>query len=145
MSLCRLFAVLLFGSLIVGSSAVAADGQPTYNFITAQALQERLTANQPTTLVDIQVEEEFARHHIKGAVPTYAYPVKSTAETAKLDTVVETLKANSDPVVIVCPRGGGGATRTYDYLLARGITAERLLILEKGQAGWACAPLTEGK
>lgn len=144
MSLCRLFALLLC-ALLVGSSAVAADGQPTYNFITAQLLQERLAANQPTNLVDIQVEEEFARHHIKGAVPTYAYPVKSLAETAKLDPVVETLKANSDPVVIVCPRGGGGATRTYDYLLARGIAVERLLILEKGQAGWASAPLTEGK
>ncbi len=145
MSLCRLFALLLFGSLIVGSSAVAANGQPTYNFITAQALQARLSANQPTNLVDIQVEDEFARHHITGAVPTYAYPVKSAVETARLDIVVETLKTNSDPVVIVCPRGAGGATRTYDYLLARGIAAERLLILEKGQAGWACAPLTEGK
>lgn len=144
MSLCRLLALLL-GALIVGSSAVAADKPSMYSYITAQSLQERLTAGQPTNLVDIQVEEEFAKHHIKGAVPTYAYPVKNAAETAKLDTVVETLKANSDPVVIVCPRGGGGATRTYDYLLARGIAAERLLILEKGQEGWACAPLTEGR
>ena len=145
MSLPRRFLLLLIGALSLGTVAVAADGQPQYHYITAQALQERLTAGQPTNLVDIQVEEEFAKQHIKGAVPTYAYPVKSADDTAKLDAVVGKLKANNDPVVIVCPRGAGGATRTYDYLLTQGIAAERLLILEKGQEGWACAPLTEGK
>ena len=47
--------------------------------------------------------------------------------------------------MIVCPRGAGGAKRTYDHLLQQGIAAERLLILEKGQEGWACAPLTESR
>ena len=145
MSLHRLFILLLIGTLSLCTVAVAADAQPQYRYITAQALQERLTAGQPTNLVDIQVEEDFARQHIKGAVPTYAYPVKSADDTAKLGAVVDKLKANNDPVVIVCPRGAGGATRTYDYLLTQGIAAERLLILEKGQEGWACAPLTEGK
>ncbi len=124
--------------------AVAAEA-PKYNYISAAALQERLTAGQPTNLVDIQVEEDFARHHIKGAVPTYAYPVKGEADTAKLKAVIEQIRGNADPVVIICPRGAGGATRTYDYLLAQGVAAERLLILEKGQEGWTCAPLTEGK
>ena len=55
------------------------------------------------------------------------------------------IKADKAPVVIICPRGAGGATRTYDYLLSQGIAAERLLILEKGQEGWACPTLTEGK
>ena len=145
MSLPRRFLLLLIGALTMGTVAFAVEGQSKYQYITAQALQERLTAGQPTNLVDIQVEEEFAKQHIKGAVPTYAYPVKSADDTAKLDAVVGKLKANNDPVVIVCPRGAGGATRTYDYLLTRGIAAERLLILEKGQEGWACAPLTEGK
>jgi rhodanese-related sulfurtransferase len=145
MSRCRLVSLLLSGSLILGSAAGAADSAPKYNNLSPQALQERLTAGQPTNLVDIQVAEEFAKHHITGAVPTYAYPVKSADDTAKLDAVVARLKANSDPVVIVCPRGAGGATRTYDYLLAQGIAPERLLILEKGQEGWACAPLTEGQ
>jgi thiosulfate/3-mercaptopyruvate sulfurtransferase len=97
----------------------------------------------PTNIVDIQVEEEFSQHHIKGATPTYAYPVKSDADQTKLNTIVEQLKANTDPVVIVCPRGAGGAKRTYDHLFQQGIPADRLLILEKGQEGWACAPLTE--
>lgn len=144
MLLYRLLSVLLLSSLILATT-VAASESPKYNYITAQALEARLTAGQPTNIVDIQVEEEFARRHIKGAVPTYAYPVKSESDTAKLKAVVERLKANGDPVVIVCPRGAGGATRTYDYLLAEGIAAERLLILEKGQEGWACPPLTEGQ
>lgn len=145
MSLYRLISLLLLGALILASPAVAAYGPPVYNYISAQSLQERLSAGQPTNLVDIQVEADFAKHHIKGAAPTYAYPVKSAEDTAKLAATIEELKVNSDPVVIICPRGAGGATRTYDYLLAQGISAERLLILEKGQEGWTCAPLTEGK
>lgn len=142
MSFHRLLPALLTVVLILGS-ALSAASQAGYNYISAQALEARLTAGEPTNLVDIQVEEEFVRHHIKGAMPTYAYPVKSADDIGKLDTAVAALQANADPVVIVCPRGGSGATRAYDHLLARGIAAERLLILEKGQDGWACAPLTE--
>lgn len=145
MFLFRRFALLLLGSLLLCSAAFAADAQSEYHYISATDLEARLAASQPTNIVDIQVEEEFARHHIKGAVATHAYPAKSEADKAKIDTVVEKLKANSDPAVIVCPRGAGGATRTYDYLLTQGIAVERLLILEKGQAGWTCAPLTEGR
>lgn len=145
MSTRRHLALLMFGLITLAVAAAAGAAPTEYNYITAAALEERLTAGLPTNLVDIQVEEEFARHHIKGATATYAYPVKSAADAAKLDAVMETLKGNGDPVVIVCPRGGGGATRSYDYLLAKGIAPERLPILEKGQEGWACAPLTEGK
>ncbi len=145
MPLFRRFALLLLGSLLLCNGALAADVQPKYNYISASDLEARLLAKQPTTIIDIQIEQEFARHHIKGAVATYAFPVKSEEEKGKLNAVIESFKGNGDPVVIVCPRGAGGATRTYDYLLAQGIAAERLLILEKGQEGWACAPLTEGK
>ena len=127
--------------LLLANLTWAKDG--TYNYISAADLEERLTSNKPTNIVDIQIEEEFARHHIKGAVPTYAYPVKSDSDRAKLDATVEQLKTNDDPVVVVCPRGAGGAKRTYDYLLQQGIADERLVILEHGQSGWSCAPLTE--
>ena len=49
-------------------------------YISATALEARLTAKEPTHLVDIQVEEEFTRHHITGATATFAYPVKSDAD-----------------------------------------------------------------
>lgn len=137
------FFLLLAALALIPGLALAGDGP--YNYISAAELEARLTANQPVNIVDIQVEEEFAQHHIKGATPTYAYPVKSDTDRAKLDAAVEQLKGNGDPVVVVCPRGAGGAKRTYDYLQQQGIAAERLLILEKGQEGWACAPLTESR
>ena len=127
--------------LLIASLSWAGDGK--YNYISAADLEARLTDDKPTNIVDIQVEEEFAQHHIKGAIPTYAYPVKSDTDRAKLDTTVQRLKTNDDPVVVVCPRGAGGATRTYDYLVQQGISAERLAILENGQGGWTCSPLTE--
>jgi len=137
------FFLLLATLALIPGLALAGDGP--YNYISAAELEARLTANQPVNIVDIQVEEEFAQHHIKGATPTYAYPVKSDTDRAKLDATVEQLKGNADPVVVVCPRGAGGAKRTYDYLQQQGIAAERLLILEKGQEGWACVPLTESR
>lgn len=128
-----------------GGNAVAAEEKPAYNYITAAELQSRIKAGTSMTLLDIQVEEEFDRHHIKGALPTYAYPVKTEEDKARLSAVLEKSRANTNPVVIVCPRGAGGATRTYDYLLAKGVEAGRLLILEKGQEGWQFPELTEGK
>lgn len=133
---------LLLAVLLVSTPCWAGEGQ--YNYISGADLETRLTAGQPTNIIDIQVEDEFSQHHIKGAEATFAYPVKSDADRAKLDASVERVKANADPVVVVCPRGAGGAKRAYDYLVQQGIPAERLLILEKGQAGWSCAPLTEG-
>ena len=133
--------ILLLAILLIPGISLASNSQ--YNYISAADLETRLTTKLPTNIVDIQVEEEFSQHHIKGATPTYAYPVKSDTDRTKLDTVVEQLKTNTDPVVIVCPRGAGGAKRTYAHLLQQGIPAERLLILDKGQEGWACLPFTE--
>lgn len=141
MSVFRSCFFLLLVVLLVSSSSWAGDGK--YNYINPADLEARLTANEATNIVDIQVEEEFVQHHIKGAIPTYAYPVKSDVDRVKLDATVERLKTNDDPVVVVCPRGGGGATRTYDYLLQQGLSPERLAILKKGQAGWTYASLTE--
>lgn len=141
----RLLLLLLSIATLMAGNALAAEAVPTYNYISAAALEARLKAGEPTHLLDIQVEEEFARHHITGATPTHAYPVKSDADRAKLAAAIAKFKTDAAPVVIVCPRGAGGATRTYDYLLTQGFAAERLLILEKGQEGWTCVPLSEGK
>lgn len=141
----RLACLTLVTVLLSTTLTLAADVKSAYNYISAAELENRLKSGQPTHVVDIQVEAEYNQHHIKGATPTFAYPVKSDADKAKLATEVPRLKATANPVVIICPRGAGGATRTYDYLLSQGLPAERLLILEKGQEGWTCAPLTEGK
>ena len=143
MSLSRFGFFFLLAILLI--PGIAFSGDEKYNYISAADLETRLNANLPTNIIDIQVEGEFNQHHIMGATPTYAYPVKSDADRTRLDTAIEQINGNNDPVVIVCPRGAGGAKRTYDYLLEKGISADRLLILERGQEGWACVPLTESR
>ena len=108
----------------------------SYQYMDAQTVKQKLESHAPLSLVDIQVEEEYAQHRIVGALPSYAYPVKSEADRAKLAALSPHLMTSEDPVVVVCPRGGGGAERAYDYLLSQGIDATRLYILEQGQQGW---------
>ncbi|WP_240842310.1 rhodanese-like domain-containing protein [Acidaminobacter sp. JC074] len=112
-----------------------------FRYYTADQLKENLENESPLVLLDIQVEEEFDAHHIKGALATYAYPVKSDEDKAKVDGALESIQATNSKVVIVCPRGGGGAERTYNYLLEKGIEEDRLFILENGQEGWPFAEL----
>lgn len=125
-----LFTIIL--SLFIVSSAVA----KSYQYITPAQTKDNLEQQVAMQLVDIQVAEEFCQHHLPGALPTYAYPVKSDADRAKLAAVLPQLKSSTALVVVVCPRGGGGAKRAYDYLQSEGIADERLFILEKGQQGW---------
>lgn len=107
-----------------------------YNYYTADHLKSALDTDAAFTLLDIQVADEFTAHHIAGAVETNAYPVKSDEDKAKLEMQLDTLIADSNDIVIVCPRGGGGAERTYQYLEANGIASNRIYILEGGQAEW---------
>ena len=124
--------VLLVGILMISSLALAGD----YQYISAADLQQKIKANEQGLLLDIQVEEEFSAHHIENAIATYAYPVKSDEDKQKLQAVVAQVKSSEEPVTIICPRGGGGAKRTHDYLKEQGISESRLLILEGGQAKW---------
>lgn len=107
-----------------------------YQYISAADVKQNLEQGVAMTLVDIQVEEEFAQHNIIGAVATYAYPVKSDSDKAKMADAVKALQSNNDLAVVVCPRGGGGAKRAYDHLRENGIAVERLTILKEGQAAW---------
>ncbi len=136
----RMMAVLAL-VLLVGAPAMASD----FNYITPEQTKARLDKGEAMHIVDIQVAEEFAEGHLPGAMETCAYPVKSDEEKGRLAERLETLKADAAPVVIVCPRGKGGAERTYDYLKANGIDESRLLILEGGQKGWPYPEVLEKK
>ncbi len=125
--------ILMFAGLLL-LAPLAWSGN--YQYMSATEVQEKLAVQAPMSLVDIQVEDEFSRHHISGALATYAYPVKSEQDRQKLAPLLSALQNGQQPVVIICPRGKGGAKRTYDFLQSGGIAAERLFILEKGQAGW---------
>ncbi len=116
-----------------------------FNMISADAIKAKLEAHESMALVDIQTAEDFSKHHLPGAVATYAYPVKSDQDKEKVGAVLPTLTGDDSPVIIVCPRGKGGAERTYDYLKASGIAEDRLFILENGQEGWPHPELVIGK
>ena len=136
-----LSAVSLTAATLIATPGHAGD--TTYNYVSPADLKMKMESNAPVTVVDIQVKEEFDKHHIKGVVATYAYPVKFPADRAMLESTFEQIATGSDPVVIVCPRGGGGAKRTYDYFAGKGIPADRLYILKSGQAGWPFEELLE--
>ncbi|MCB8814886.1 rhodanese-like domain-containing protein [Desulfosporosinus shakirovi] len=114
-----------------------------WKYYSADQLKEAIEKKSPLQIVDIQVEAEYDAHHIQGVIPTYAYPVKTEEEKAKLAKILPQLKASKDPIVIVCPAGKGGAERTYQYLYDQGIDESRLFTLEKGQSGWPYSELLE--
>lgn len=124
--------VLIMAITLVYVSAWASS----YQYISAADLKQKMAKQEDVFLLDIQVEAEFDQHHIPGAIATYAYPVKSEADRGKLETVLAQAKMSGEPVVIVCPRGGGGAKRTYDYLKNQDVPEARLMILEGGQQKW---------
>lgn len=114
-----------------------------YQYYSADQLRNAIEENQNIIILDVQVKEEWDAHHLKGAIPTYAYPVKTDEEKAKIDAVVSKLSGDQ-PIIVICPGGAGGATRTIDYLVStKGIDAERLFILEGGQGKWPYAELLE--
>lgn len=125
--------MFLFLLMVMPAVPVYAGG---YNYVSAGEVKAWIETGASVNIVDIQVPEEYKAHHLPGAIATYSYPVKSDSETAKLDRAVAETKKNQDPVVIVCPRGKGGAERCYNYFKDQGVAEDRLLILEKGQLGW---------
>ena len=134
-SILQLILLVVLISIVVFSGKVTAADDP-FNYITPDETRSKIESGEAVTLLDIQAEDGYAQHHIRGSVATYAYPVKSDAQKARLDRVIPDLSANTDPIVIICPRGGGGAKRTFEYLVSRGIESKRMFILEKGQSGW---------
>jgi thiosulfate/3-mercaptopyruvate sulfurtransferase len=119
-------------------------GAQTFNMISPADLKKRLESGDKPMLLDIQVEADYAKHHLPGAVPTYAYPAKSDEERARLKPAIGKILASKDDVVIVCPAGGGGARNTYDFLKSQGVPESRMRILEKGQKGWPYAEMVTG-
>lgn len=114
-----------------------------YNFISQEDMKADLESANSYIIADIQVKDAFVQHHLPGSIATYAYPVKSEGEKKQLDPIVAQQKADQKKVVIVCPRGGGGAKRAYDYLKQSGVAEDNLLILTKGMDGWPYAELVE--
>lgn len=125
-SLIFLFPLWLFWSGCFGTS---------YQYISAEELAPLVREGKNLTLIDIQVAEDFAEEHLKGAISTTAFPVKSAEDKAKIDAILSQIKPEG-LVIVVCPQGKIGAERTYKHLLSKGVAKERLRILTDGQYGW---------
>ncbi len=127
--------------------ALAMAGQalasPDYGYISPDEVKAGMEAGDEVTIVDICEPEMFDNGHIEGSVGTGAYPVKSDGDIAKLAEVLPGIEGSTAPVVIVCPKGKGGAKRTYDYFKGKGVAAERLKILEGGLTGWPHEKVTD--
>jgi rhodanese-related sulfurtransferase len=119
-------------TLTVSATAMAAG----YNFVEPSQFKQWLTTGKKVAIVDIQVPDEFKKHHLPGAVETNAFPAKSAEERRRLDAVVAKLAATKEDIVVVCPRGGGGAKNTCEYLKEKGISEKRTYILKDGMLGW---------
>jgi len=120
--------------LVAGWGWAASSGG--YNLISADDLQKRIKSGDSMIFIDICPVEQFAKGHIKGSLETNAYPVEKESERGSLAKYLAKIKASSDDVIIVCPRGGGGAKRTFDFYKSNAVEEKRLLILEKGMDAW---------
>ena len=109
---------------------------PKYNYISAEETAELMRKDaSKLVLVDIQEKPDFEEEHLKGALATYAYPVKTEDEKARLTALLPNISPEQK-VIIICPRGGGGADRAYDFYLEKGVKKEQLFTLKGGQYEW---------
>ena len=122
---------------------VAAFGR-SYNYLAADQFKEWLQGNKPVIIVDIQVKDEFAAHHFPGSIETNAFPVKTDAQKIKILPAVQAYKKTGYDVVVVCPMGGGGAKKCYNYMKSQGVPAEKLTILKGGITKWPYPDMLAG-
>ena len=127
-------------SMFVTHFAVAADN---YNYISIEQLKARLDAGDyakgSLSIVTTQTDKEYASGHLKEAIATFARPLESDADFAKLDPFLKKIKGSSEDVVVISPRGKSGAERPYDYFVKSGVAEKRLLILKGGQEAYTKA------
>ena len=107
-----------------------------FNYLEADQFKEWLSTEKPVIIVDIQVKNEFAAHHFPNSIETNAFPVKTEAQQKMIDQAVIAYEKSGYDVVVVCPRGGGGAKRCYSYLKSRGVPEKKLTILKGGVEKW---------
>lgn len=108
----------------------------SYHYVDTDDFKAWLESKKEIIVVDIQEPAAFAKHHFPGSIETNAYPVKTDAERHSIDPAVARHNETGQDVVVICPRGGGGAKRCYDYLKAQGVPETKLYILKGGVDKW---------
>lgn len=107
-----------------------------FNYVEPDQFKQWLETSKPMVIVDIQDKPSFAAHHFPGSIETNAFPVKTEAEKKLIDPAVAAYKESGHDVVVICPRGGGGAKRCYSYLKSQGVPEAKLTILQGGVDNW---------
>jgi rhodanese-related sulfurtransferase len=108
----------------------------TLNIISSGDFKEMLDTQKPVIIADIQKRNDFRKHHFYAAIETNAYPVKTSSERKKLETIVEMFEKTGNPIVIVGPRGTSGSKRASEYLLEQGVPQDKIFLLEGGIREW---------
>ena len=106
------------------------------NYVKPDIFKQWLAGNKQLVIVDIQTADDFGDHHFKGSIETNAFPGKSDEEKKRLDRTFAKIQSSKGEVVIICPKGKGGALNAYDYLKSKGVPENRLFVLEGGIDGW---------
>lgn len=129
---------LICSALLVGCQSD--NTKPDYNYISPEELKVRLDRGDITNgrmmMFTTQTEKEYASGYLEDAIPTYARPLETDADFSKLDPVLNQVRVTSEDIIIICPRGGSGATRPFDYFEENGIHPDRMLILTGGQEAY---------
>lgn len=111
-----------------------------YNYITVEEVKSRLDAgdhkNGSMAITTSQTEKEYKTGYIEAAFPTFARPLKTDEDFAKLDPFLNKIKDTDQDIICICPRGHSGAERPYDYFKKNGISEDRLFVMEGGQAAF---------
>jgi len=128
-------------ALSLAFTLLAAGPALATNYITPANLKKMLNAKQELILVDIQPAADFTKQHLPGSIETNAFPGKSDEEKARLDKALPTINGSKAQVIVLCPKGKGGAKNSYDYLQSKGVAENRLQILEGGIADWPFAEM----
>jgi len=134
----------LLAVLVVGLLNMAAL-LDSFNYVKADDFKQWLESGKAMVLVDIQAKNEFPLHHFKDSIETNAYPLDTEEQRKLLDPAVIAAKKAGADVVVICPRGGGGAKKAYDYLKSQGIANEKLYILEGGVEKWPHKELLQSR
>ena len=134
---------LLFVLIVAASGTVWATFIEGYKYITAKDLNDRLSNGSPMILIDLRKAEQYAKGHIKGSIETDAVPVETEEQKARLIKLLPMIKASTEDIILICPKGDKNAKKAYGIYKANGVDINRMLIVENGMNKWPYA--TEAK
>lgn len=131
------FLAIIAIALVLSMASTGICKKSGYNYITVEEVKNRIdagdVANGSMVITTSQTEKEYKTGFIKEAHPTFARPLKTDADFAKLEPFYAEVKDADSDIIFICPRGKSGAERPYDYFKKHGVAESRLFVMEGGQ------------